>query len=247
MDSCLYVWLNGEYVGYNQISHSTSEFDVTDKIREGENTLAVLVLKWCDGSYLEDQDKFRTSGIFRDVYIIKRPENHVRDYFVTTQQEEDKATVRVRFAFAGESVPTVIRLLDAEDRLIDAAEVTTKEHIGNYTHQAILNIPQPTLWNPEKPYLYTMLVECENEIITDRVGIREIKVDGMQVFLNSHQVPRCKPPRFRPRDRPRHQRGAHEARPADDQGAQLQRHSHQPLPQRPHVLSAVRPVRFPGH
>ena len=53
------------------------------------------------------------------------------------------------------------------------AEVTTKEHIGNYTHQAILNIPQPTLWNPEKPYLYTMLVECENEIITDRVGIRE--------------------------------------------------------------------------
>ena len=188
VDSCLYVWLNGEYVGYNQISHSTSEFDVTDKIREGENTLAVLVLKWCDGSYLEDQDKFRTSGIFRDVYIIKRPENHVRDYFVTTQQEEDKATVRVRFAFAGESVPTVIRLLDAEDRLIDAAEVTTKEHIGNYTHQAILNIPQPTLWNPEKPYLYTMLVECENEIITDRVGIREIKVDGMQVFLNGTPI-----------------------------------------------------------
>ena len=118
VDSCLYVWLNGEYVGYNQISHSTSEFDVTDKIREGENTLAVLVLKWCDGSYLEDQDKFRTSGIFRDVYIIKRPENHVRDYFVTTQQEEDKATVRVRFAFAGESVPTVIRLLDADRKSV---------------------------------------------------------------------------------------------------------------------------------
>ena len=66
--------------------------------------------------------------------------------------------------------------------------MTTKEHIGNYTHQAILNIPQPTLWNPEKPYLYTMLVECENEIITDRVGIREIKVDGMQVFLNGTPI-----------------------------------------------------------
>lgn len=188
MDSCLYVWLNGEYVGYNQISHSTSEFDVTDKIREGENTLAVLVLKWCDGSYLEDQDKFRTSGIFRDVYLLKRPENHVRDYFVTTQQDEEKATVRIRFAFAGESVPTVVKLLDADDHLIDAAEVTTKDHIGNYTHQAILTVPKPTLWDPEQPYLYTMLIECENEIITDRVGIREIKVEGMQVYLNGTSI-----------------------------------------------------------
>ena len=188
VDSCLYVWLNGEYVGYNQISHSTSEFDVTDKVREGENTLAVLVLKWCDGSYLEDQDKFRTSGIFRDVYLLKRPENHIRDYFVTTQQEEEQATVRVRFSYAGESVPTVIKLLDAEDRLIDAAEVITKEHIGNYTHQAVLNISKPILWNPEQPYLYTMLIECENEIITDRVGIREIKIEGMQVYLNGSPI-----------------------------------------------------------
>ena len=74
VDSCFYVWLNGTYVGYSQVAHATSEFDVTSYQKEGKNTIAVLVLKWCDGSYLEDQDKFRMSGIFRDVYLLKRPE-----------------------------------------------------------------------------------------------------------------------------------------------------------------------------
>ena len=79
VDSCFYVWLNGTYVGYSQVAHATSEFDVTSYLKEGKNTIAVLVLKWCDGSYLEDQDKFRMSGIFRDVYLLKRPEKAVRD------------------------------------------------------------------------------------------------------------------------------------------------------------------------
>ena len=69
VDSCFYVWMNGSFVGYSQVSHSTSEFDVTDFLKDGTNIIAVLVLKWCDGSYLEDQDKFRMSGIFRDVYL----------------------------------------------------------------------------------------------------------------------------------------------------------------------------------
>ena len=73
VDSCFYVWINGSYVGYSQVSHMTSEFDITDLLRDGENSIAVLVMKWCDGSYLEDQDKFRMSGIFRDVYILKTP------------------------------------------------------------------------------------------------------------------------------------------------------------------------------
>ena len=74
VDSCFYVWINGSYIGYSQVSHMTSEFDVTDILQDGTNTVAVLVMKWCDGSYLEDQDKFRMSGIFRDVYILKRPD-----------------------------------------------------------------------------------------------------------------------------------------------------------------------------
>ena len=84
VDSCFYVWLNGVFLGYSQVSHSTSEFEVTDALENGVNTLAVLVLKWCDGSYLEDQDKFRMTGIFRDVYLLDRPEYAVRDYFAHT-------------------------------------------------------------------------------------------------------------------------------------------------------------------
>ena len=84
VDSCFYIWVNGTYAGYSQVSHAVSEFDVTSLLLDGENTLAVLVLKWCDGSYLEDQDKFRMSGIFRDVYLLKRPEKSIRDYHITT-------------------------------------------------------------------------------------------------------------------------------------------------------------------
>lgn len=96
VDSCFYVWVNGEWIGYSQVSHSTSEFDVTGAIKAGENTLAVLVFKWCDGSYLEDQDKLRMSGIFRDVYLLYRAENHVRDYFVRTQLNSSLTTLKFR-------------------------------------------------------------------------------------------------------------------------------------------------------
>ena len=82
VDSCFYVWMNGRFIGYSQVSHATSEFDVTDALRPGHNELTVLVLKWCDGSYLEDQDKFRMSGIFRDVYLLRRPAAHIRDFTI---------------------------------------------------------------------------------------------------------------------------------------------------------------------
>ncbi|MCD7954818.1 MAG: beta-galactosidase [Lachnospiraceae bacterium] len=85
VDSCFYVWLNGSYVGYSQVSHAMTEFEVTSFLRPGKNILAVLVLKWCDGSYLEDQDKFRMSGIFRDVYLLARPQMHIRDYRIRTK------------------------------------------------------------------------------------------------------------------------------------------------------------------
>jgi beta-galactosidase len=85
VDSCFYLWINGQFIGYSQVSHSTSEFDITDFVQVGLNSIAVLVLKWCDGSYFEDQDKFRVSGIFRDIYILYRPQNHIRDFFIKTK------------------------------------------------------------------------------------------------------------------------------------------------------------------
>ena len=111
VDSCYYVWLNGTFIGYHQVSHSTGEFDITNALREGENTLAVLVLKWCDGSYLEDQDKFRNSGIFRDVYVLARPENYVRDFFIKMQLKDNytAADVTIPLTFAKESIPVSLQ------------------------------------------------------------------------------------------------------------------------------------------
>ena len=188
VDSCFYVWLNGEFVGYSQVSHSTSEFDVTDALTEGENLLAVLVLKWCDGSYLEDQDKFRTSGIFRDVYLLKRPSACVRDYFVTNALERGAASVRVRLTYQGGAVPTALRLLDARGETVAEAQPEAMENAGSYTHQALLSIAEPTLWNPEQPYLYTLLIETPDEVITDRVGLREISIRDNIVYLNGEPI-----------------------------------------------------------
>ena len=188
VDSCFYVWLNGRFIGYSQVSHSTSEFDVTDTIRAGRNTLAVLVLKWCDGSYLEDQDKFRTSGIFRDVYLLKRPENCIRDYFVTNRLEKDHASLRIRFAYTGSPVPTTVRLLDGSDRLVGETTVSPCCESGSYTHEAVLCVEKPTLWNPENPSLYFLLIETAEEIITDRWGFREIHTENNMVYLNGNPI-----------------------------------------------------------
>mgnify|MGYP004651931727 FL=1 len=93
VDSCFYVWVNGKFVGYSQVSHSSSEFEISSFVNEGTNTLAVLVLKWCDGTYLEDQDKLRMSGIFRDVLLLTRPKSFVRDYTVRTFLKDGGAGV----------------------------------------------------------------------------------------------------------------------------------------------------------
>ena len=117
VDSCFYVWINGIFVGYSQVSHSTSEFHITRYLKEGENRLTVLVLKWCDGSYLEDQDKLRMSGIFRDVYVLRRPKEAVRDYFIRPYIRENGAEVCMELSFYGNSRPDGrIRVLDPEGK-----------------------------------------------------------------------------------------------------------------------------------
>ena len=183
VDSCFYVWVNGKYVGYSQVSHATSEFDVTEVLKNGENTLAVLVLKWCDGTYLEDQDKFRMSGIFRDVYFVNRPENVVYDYFTTTEIQEEQAVITVKASYQGKAVPTKLTLYDAEHKEI--ASQVFQENIGTvYTHKAAILVKEPNLWNPEQPYLYTLVLETEGEVITDRIGLREICVKDAVLYVN---------------------------------------------------------------
>ncbi|GLC80359.1 glycoside hydrolase family 2 TIM barrel-domain containing protein [Lacrimispora brassicae] len=182
VDSCFYVWLNGSYVGYSQVSHSTSEFDVTGLIREGENTLAVLVLKWCDGSYLEDQDKFRMTGIFRDVYLLKRPEEGIFDYFLTTSLEGNQACIQATVAFLGKEVSVKAMIYDSQGNLAASQEGFPKE--GRLS----LTVEDPALWNAEQPYLYTVILECGNEVIVDRLGIREIAIKDGVVYFNGEKI-----------------------------------------------------------
>lgn len=180
VDSCFYVWVNGAYAGYSQVPHATSEFDVTDLLNEGENTLAVLVLKWCDGSYLEDQDKFRMSGIFRDVYLLKRPEKTIRDYYITTDVEKDRVVVKLDMHFA-EPVETKVTIEDKYGAVVARGE-TAENGVLELT---VLN---PVLWNAENPYLYQVILTMPDEVIVDRIGFRTIEIKDKVVYFNGEKI-----------------------------------------------------------
>lgn len=181
VDSCFYVWINGKYVGYSQVSHSTSEFDLTGLLREGENLLAVLVLKWCDGSYMEDQDKFRMSGIFRDVYLLNRPQECVYDYFIKTRLNDSRteATAEITFSYLDHEIPIHVTVEDAEGNKV--AETQS----GSCTK---LSLPEARLWSAETPYLYTVIIETENEVITEHMGLREVYIRDGVLFYNGEKI-----------------------------------------------------------
>ena len=185
VDSCFYVWINGIFVGYSQASHSTSEFHITRYLKEGENRLTVLVLKWCDGSYLEDQDKLRMSGIFRDVYVLRRPKEAVRDYFIRPYIRENGAEVCMELSFYGNSRPDGrIRVLDPEGKAVweqSWNETADRDQIRFYLENC-------RLWTAETPWLYTVEIQTEKEWITDRFGIREISVENGVLFINKTPV-----------------------------------------------------------
>ncbi|MDO5417922.1 MAG: glycoside hydrolase family 2 TIM barrel-domain containing protein [Lachnospiraceae bacterium] len=252
VDSCFYVWLNGHYVGYSQVSHATSEFDVTRWLKEGDNVLAVLVLKWCDGTYLEDQDKFRMSGIFRDVYLLKRPGAVLYDYFVTTLlMEESYAMVEIKARFqsdrissqsvSGGNVDTKIQIYDRDDVLAASGRFEFSDQDAYYSHHAFLRIENPRLWNPETPYLYRLVFtsgteqdgELEKEVITDRIGLREIHVDGRVIHVNG------KPVKFRGVNR-------HDSDPVTGFAISLEQMKKDLLLMKQHNFNAIRSSHYPN-
>ncbi len=180
VDSCFYVWLNGSYIGYSQVSHMTSEFDVTGVLQDGTNTVAVLVMKWCDGSYLEDQDKFRMSGIFRDVYILKRPKQAISDYHIKTRIEDMLAKVEIEMKFYS---PLNVKI-SIEDRSGAVVALGSIAKEGT----AVLEIASPELWNTEDPYLYKLILETENEVIVDHIALRKIEIKDQVIYLNGQKI-----------------------------------------------------------
>ncbi len=158
VSSCLYLYVNGKYVGASTGSHQAAEFDITPFVKEGENTVTAKVLKWCAGSYFEDQDCFRMHGIFRDVYILTRPEGHAFDIRIDADDKEIKV-----------SEPDY-EIFDAEGK-----------SLGDM-------VTSPVLWNAEKPYLYTVVVKKEGEFIPFKVGMRKIEVNKNGFFINGQSV-----------------------------------------------------------
>jgi len=176
VDSSFYLWINGSYVGYSQVPHATSEFDITDVIKNGKNTIAVLVMKWCDGSYLEDQDKFRMSGIFRDVYILKRPQAFIRDYKVNTDGKKLKLDIELTYP-----VGVQITLEDKVGNIIAKGEIDKTGGIE-------FEVNDPVLWNTENPYLYTLILETENEVIVEYVGFRTVEIIDKVLYFNKQKI-----------------------------------------------------------
>ena len=143
VDSCFYLYINGKMAGYSQVSHCNSEFNITPYVTEGTNRIGVLVLKWCDGTYLEDQDKFRFTGIFRDVYLLVRPKNHIWDFRVDTILDHDFSNGALRLSMKKEEGECVFVRLYAPDQTLVYEGRTTED-------QMEIPVTAPVLWKCRK-------------------------------------------------------------------------------------------------
>ena len=183
VDSCFYLWINGVFCGYSQVSHMTSELNVTDKLRAGRNEIKVLVYKWCDGSYLEDQDMWRLSGIFREVYLLFRDRERIRDYFCRTELSEDLSQAKLRVELALEGSPSVsATLLAPNGAVVGEASVSGAET------ELVFGLQSPELWCDEAPTLYKLIIRSGSEVILQDVGFRRIEIKGAVIYINGKKV-----------------------------------------------------------
>ncbi len=197
-----FVWINGQYVGYDQGGYTPAEFDVTAALRPGRNSVAVQVHRWGSGAYLEDFDQWRYSGIFRNVWLYSTPQARMNDLYVTTDldAEYQDATLSARVdlarAPAGQAGQYSVRgtLLDAAGRRVTA--VTTKTELTGESARTTLvaQVPDPAKWSAEDPYLYTLLLELLDpagkvtHLTAQPVGFREVAVVDKQIMVNGERI-----------------------------------------------------------
>lgn len=201
IQSAAFIWMNGIFVGYHEDGMTPAEFDVTDKIKKEGNTLAVMVMRWCDGSYLEDQDMFRFSGIYRDAYLYSKPEITLRDLFVKTDFDANYANADLILDltiknYSGKSgkVKVEYTLFDSNGKSAMNFSSELIDSRGNPTKTFTQKILSPEKWSDEKPYLYNLVLTLKDEnnnpleIIGQRVGFRELEVKNGIALLNGVPV-----------------------------------------------------------
>ena len=172
VDSAFYLYVNGARCGYSQISHATSEFDITELVKAGENLIDVHAVKWCASTYLECQDKFRFSGIFRSVYLLTRPEGHITDYKIETR------------ILGASGMLTLIN----ESKLDIRCTFCGEEKTARAGACVEFTVENATFWSPECPKLYTLRLYAMGEMIEERVGFREVSIDGCVFKVNGEAV-----------------------------------------------------------
>ena len=205
VQSACYVWVNGLQVGYHEDGMTPAEFNVTKYLRAGENHLAVQVINWSDGSYIEDQDFWRISGIFRDVYLFATPTIHIRDYYVVTDLDENFQNATLKIAAFVKNFSSQVqdkyqvrfKLYDPNGRLIQGDLVRNIPMMDPKDESYLsLSVPisSPLLWNAETPHLYKLLVQVVDgegkttEVLSSRVGFREVNLKNGQLLINGKAI-----------------------------------------------------------
>ena len=183
VSSCVELFINGAYAGYSQASRLQAEFDISGLVREGVNRITAKVRKWCSGSYLEDQDCFRYNGIFRDVYLLSRPEGHVKDVDIVT----DGNDIRVKLEGSA-----TVSLYDREGQLLESKVVSAKEVFAEEAseeeaseedyREVVFTVENPVKWNAEFPYLYELVFRYKEEIFRQSVGFVEYGINERGAF-----------------------------------------------------------------
>lgn len=194
--SNLYVWINGKFVGYSEDSKMAAEFDVTDYVRPGKNLIAMQVYRWCDGSYVEDQDFWRFSGIARQTYLYARNQTYIDDFFVVPNLDNEyvNGTLKVEASVKGKSgVKLEALLLDAQQKEVGRKEMKLGKQS---TYQLQFDLDNPHKWSAESPYLYSLYLCMKDskgkliEVIPQAVGFRkiELKKELSQVWVNGQPI-----------------------------------------------------------
>ncbi len=182
VDSCFYLYVNNVFAGYSQVSHCTSEINITELLRVGKNNIKILVFKWCDGSYMEDQDKYRLSGIFREVYLLARDKQHIKDVYLHPSLNADYSTGSLGIeTLADTSLEYSYKLFAPNGREIASGTSST-------SNVPTVEVSSPELWCDEIPSLYSLVICCGNEYICFPIGFKDLRVVNGVILINGKKV-----------------------------------------------------------